>query len=171
MAGQPGKQGRKSQPAALKLLNGRAPGKDSAGRPVKQPPGFKRIAPTKPAHLTPMASQMWDLLVEELMKLDLLKQIDGPMLMIACETYSRWLDAKRMRVEAKNERVTMERYGLLGRNAAGAYVVAPWVLVEERAGREFRAFCSEFGLSPSAEMRLAKEAVSSEPDENDELFG
>src|SRR6266699_4194409 len=100
--GHPGQQGRKSEPANLKLLHGRSPGHDSGGRPVKTPPAFKRVAPTKPSHLTPMASQMWDLLVEELMKLNLLKEADGPTLAIACETYSRWLDAKRMRVEAKD---------------------------------------------------------------------
>jgi len=168
--GGPG-SGDKSEPAALKLLKGQSPGRDSGGRLVKIPPAFKRVAPTKPSHLTPMASQMWDLMVTELMKLNLLKEADGPTLTIACETFSRWLDAKRMRVEAKDATDPMTRYGLLGQNAAGTWGVGPWVRVEETAGAQWRAYCSEFGLSPSAEMRLAKEAAGGDSDANDQLFG
>jgi P27 family predicted phage terminase small subunit len=169
--GEAGRAGRKSKPAALKLLEGRAPGRDSGGRVVKTPPAFRRVAPPKPDHLTEAAASMWDVLVGQLQQLDLLKEVDGFALAIACETYSRWLDAKRMRVEARDPAVRMTRYGLLGETPQGVWSVAPWVRAEESAGREFRAFCALFGLSPSDEMRLAREASGADDGENDDLFG
>jgi phage terminase small subunit len=36
-----------AKPARLKLLNGRGPGKDSAGRPVNEGPKFVRDAPNR----------------------------------------------------------------------------------------------------------------------------
>lgn len=135
--------GRKPEPANLKLLKGRHAGADSGGRKVKQPPGFKRLPPKKPVEMSPAAGDLWDEIVEELQRLQLTKPLDGPALEMACETYSRWYTARQMRLEL----------GLFHENSQGR-VTAPWVGVEERAAKEFRAFCSEFGLTPSAEARL-----------------
>jgi P27 family predicted phage terminase small subunit len=140
---QPAASGRKPRPPALRLLNGRGEGKDSAGRPIPEPPPFKRGAPDKPDDLAPDASWMWDLVVEHWYTLDLLKPLDAASLAVACETYARWKEAVRWR----------HQKGLLAPNSQGI-VTAPWVAIEASASRDFRSWCAEFGLSPSAESRL-----------------
>lgn len=147
--------GRKAEPAALKLLKGQGDGKDSGGRPIKHPPKFKRQAPVKPEGLSDYASSMWDHLVEHLEELDLLKELDSAALEMACETYDRWRTAR-------DERLAR---GLLTTTSQGVGV-APWVRVEEAAGKEFRSWCAEFGLTPAAEMKLAKDTSDGGTEDN-----
>lgn len=136
-----------ARPASMKLLEGRGNGRDSGGRVVKQPPAFTRELPDKPDGLTADAGQLWDLVVEQLDRLSLIKELDGSALRIGCETFGRWCEAVRLRHE----------HGITSESSQGVGV-APWVRVEESASREFRAWCAEFGLTPAAEMRLATEA-------------
>lgn len=145
--------GRKPAPAALKLLQGVGNGRDSGGRPVGSVPAFKRVPPAKPEDLSAEAGALWDAVVAELGRLDVLKPLDGPALQMACETYARWCEAHRKRQNA----------GLLSENSQGT-VTAPWVGIEERAAREFRIFCAEFGWTPAAEARLATGGLSEDPD-------
>lgn len=149
--------GRKPAPRKLQLLNGRAPGRDSGGREVKPTPGFRRMPPDKPAGLSPDASRMWDLFVAELSRLQLTKPIDGPALEVGCETYARWKQAKRARLKLRGR-------GLLHMNSQGQ-AAHPLVGIEERASKDFRAWCSEFGLTPAAEGKLGgQEADGGEED-------
>jgi P27 family predicted phage terminase small subunit len=158
--------GRKSRPHGLKLIEGRGNGKDSGGRDLKPPPGFTRLPPEKPDGMSPTAADLWDRIVPELQRLQVTKPIDGPALEMLCETYARWHAARDMRLDAERRRVAFEsegKYvemvldsdgaGLLGRNSQG-WTTAPWVGVEERAAKEFRAWCSEFGLTPAAESKI-----------------
>lgn len=133
-----------AKPAALKLITGRGNGKDAAGRPIKTPPGFKRIPPEKPANLGPEGSLLWDRVVEELPRLELLKEMDGTALAMACHTVDRWASAVRMRL----------RKGMTVQTSQGRGI-APWVKIEEQAAREYRTWCNEFGLTPAGEMKLA----------------
>lgn len=148
--------GRPANPHNLQLIKGRGEGRDSGGRELKTPPKFKRQAPDKPETLEGAASEIWDVIVEALEDLDLLKEVDGPALEIVCETYSRWREARDMRLEK----------GMTAMGSTGNEVVAPWVRVEESAGKEFRSWCAEFGLTPSAEMKLAKGGADDGDDEN-----
>lgn len=159
--------GRKGKPAGLRLIEGRGGGRDSGGREVKPSPGFTRLPPVKPQDMTPKAAEMWDTLIDELQRLQVTKPIDSPALEMACETYSRWHAARQMRIDASARTVTFKAEGgdlvtmtldsdgagLLGRNSQG-WTTAPWVGVEERAVKEFRAWCSEFGLTPAAESKI-----------------
>jgi P27 family predicted phage terminase small subunit len=151
------------RPAALKLLEGRGHGRDSGGREVKAIPGFKRIPPTKPADLAPDAEALWDLVIDEFTRLNLLKQLDGAALEITCATYARWKEADR---KCREEGTEIQGEG-------GWLKRAPWLLTAESASKEFRAYLAEFGLSPSAEGRLSALSRLSDPNslENDELFG
>jgi P27 family predicted phage terminase small subunit len=134
----------KPRPTSLRLLEGRSEGRDSGGRPVAEVPAFRRIPPTKPADLSADASLLWDSIVDELARVQVLKPVDAAALQMACETYARWCEARRLRVEN----------GILATNSQGQ-VRAPWVAIEEQAGKDYRAWCAEFGLTPSAELRLA----------------
>lgn len=140
-------------PVSLKLLEGRAPGRDSGGRPVPQVPAFKRLPPARPDDLTDDAAEFWDEVVEELGRLEVLKPVDGPGLRAAAECYARLRAAIRQRQE----------HGITAETSQGVGV-APWVRVEESASRELRAWCAEFGLTPAAEIRLGAPAKPEEPD-------
>lgn len=141
----PANSGRTPRPRALKLIEGRGPGVDSGGRKVGVPPAFVRIPPVKPDGMTSDASELWDQLVEELPRLQLLKPLDGPALQILCETFSTWRAARRLISERGLTHVTSQGEG-----------AAPWVGIAERAAREYRGWCAEFGLTPAAETKLAK---------------
>jgi P27 family predicted phage terminase small subunit len=150
--------GTKPRPAGLKILEGRGHGRDSGGRPVKEPPGFARVAPTKPDDLPPDASALWDRIIAAYASMGLLKEVDGAALEVTCVTFARWRDAYRQRLE--NGATVMTPTGEKR---------APWVLTEEAASKEFRAWAAEFALTPSAEARLAPTPAAD--DENESLFG
>lgn len=144
--------GRKAAPTALRIIGGQGTRKDgtptdSGGRPIPETPNFARSAPEKPAHLKGDAEWLWDRVVDQLETIGLLKPIDGPSLEVMCETFARWRDAVRQR----------NQHGALGKNSQGV-VAAPWVGIEERASKEFRAWCAEYGITPAAESNLKAES-------------
>lgn len=151
--------GRKAKPAHLRLMDGRGPGRDSGGRAVPEPPKFDRAVPDKPIDLSPIAAEMWDRIVAELPKANLLKPLDAYALQVGCETFARWHAAKRLRLSQPNE-------GLLAKTSQGMGV-SPLVRVESEASRDFRAWCAEFGLTPAAEVKLS---ASVDPANNGDLF-
>lgn len=140
--------GPKKLPRGLRIIQGKgsnAEGKplDSGGRVIEPDAGFRRVPPEKPEGLSDDASHMWDVIVEEMSRVELLKPIDAGALEVACETWARWREAVRMRRDE----------GITSVNSQGT-VTAPWVGVEERASKDFRAWCAEFGLTPAAEGKL-----------------
>lgn len=139
-------KGGPSQPRALKLLGGRSEGKDSGGRDVPAAPKFVRGLPVKPGHLSDDASWLWDQVVDQMKTSGVLKPLDAPSLEVVCETFARWRAAVRMRAGGDQEMIQSTVRG----SAAAA-----WVGIEERAAREFRAWCAEYGLTPAAEQNLA----------------
>ena len=152
---------RKAAPAHLRIIGGRGTRKDgtptdSGGRPIETGPDFARSAPTKPDDLSPDAAELWDLVVEQMTTIGLLKPLDGPALHVACENYARWKEAVRFRQE----------HGLLGKNSQGV-VAGTWTGIEERASREFRAWAAEFGFTPAAEKALAGEVSGGAPSGGD----
>lgn len=137
--------GRKGQHPTLKLLNGtgRKEGQDAAGRPIAEPVPFARDLPKKPEVLSEDASWLWDQVIEQMSTIGVLKPLDAASLEVACETFARWREAVRFRYEN----------ALLSKNSQGV-VAAPWVGIEERAGKDFRSWCAEFGFTPAAEKNL-----------------
>lgn len=131
--------GTHAKPRALKIVEGN-PGR----RPLEPEVNFGRGLPIKPDELSPDASWLWDLIVSQMQGVGLLKPLDAASLEAVCETFARWREAVRFRRER----------GFLGENSQGV-VAAPWVGVEERASREFRAWCAEYGLTPAAEKHVA----------------
>lgn len=146
----------KPRPANLKLLSGRSPGKDSAGRAVKSPPAFKRVPPEAPEWLPVEARAEWDRVVPELARLELSKPVDRAALTAYCLTWDRLVSAQRLIDEAGS---------VLGTNSQGL-VRHPAVAVVEAASKELRAWCSEFGFTPSAEQRVSRGDDGGEEDSN-----
>jgi P27 family predicted phage terminase small subunit len=133
----------KPRPAALKLLNGDRPGRDSGGRKVTPPPSFVRTAPPPPTWLPVEAKAEWKRIVPELDRLDLLKQASRSALTAYCLTWWRLVEAQKL----------IQVEGVIGTNSQGR-VRHPAVAVAEAASKELRGWCSEFGLTPSAEGKL-----------------
>lgn len=159
----------KPRHANLKLVEGRRPGVDSGGRKIATPPPFRRIPPERPDYLSPLAADLWDLIVAELPRLGLLKELDGPSLEMLCETYARWRTCIAMRQDA--EKRAPLTGGIIAKGSQG-FSVAPWVAAETQASKEFRGWCSEYGLTPSAEMRVAGQTVGpGEPSEHNPFAG
>lgn len=151
---------RKIQPPHLRLADeldddGQVPvmpvpgGADPSPEPVRAPIfGFQRKVPARPAGLSKDARWFWDYVTEQADSFGLLKPLDGPALHVMAETYGRWREAVRMRVNTRdNER------GLGMKNSQGR-VTAYWVGIEERASLQFYKMCQEFGLTPAAERHV-----------------
>lgn len=133
----------KPRPAALKVLNGRSPGRDSGGRVVDPPPPFVRVAPPAPEWLPLEARAEWERIVPELDRLDFLKVSTRSSLTAYCLTWARLVEAQK----------TLAAEGLLAENSQGR-VKHPLVNVVEAASKEIRSWCGEFGFTPSSEGRL-----------------
>jgi P27 family predicted phage terminase small subunit len=146
----------KPRPANLRLLEGRGNGRDVAGRIVKPAPGFVRLPPIAPEFLTGEARRMWDLVVPELQRLQLLKPIDEAALSAFCLTWERMCTAQ----------ARIAREGMILETERGP-VKSPAVLIVEAASKELRAWSSEFGLTPSSESRLGStKGADGDEDEN-----
>lgn len=135
--------GRKAAHPHLKLMTGRSPGKDSGGRDVPDAPSFARELPTKPTVLSADAEWLWDQVTEQMRTVGVLKPLDAASLEVACETFARWREAVRFR----------HAHALMAKNSQGT-VAAPWIGIEERASKDFRAWAAEFGFTPASEKNL-----------------
>lgn len=141
--------GRPRKAPALKLVEGTVRPDDAPA-----PPPLTRGEPRKPELLSEDASEMWDLVIEQMRGKGLLKPLDAGSLEMLCECYARWR-------EAVNQR---HARGITSVNSQGVGV-GPWVGVEERAAKEFRGWCAEYGLTPAAETNLlgSDEATDDNP--------
>ena len=142
------------QPAKLLLLNGRAEGQDSAGRPVATPPAFKRAAPNPPSWLSREAKAEWRRIAPALQRLDLIKPEDRATLATYCEVWSRLVEANR----------NIRANGLVVRNTAVRkdgtestwFTKNPAVAIAEQAETRLRQYANDFGLTPAGERNVSK---------------
>lgn len=135
--------GRKAQAPALKLLGGRSPGRDSGGRKVAPPPPFVRRAPEPPDFLDGEALAEWHRVVPGLERLGLLHDGSRAGLAAYCVAWSTFRIAAAAVAEGG---VYNEASDHGGRN--------PATVVLAGASKELRAWCVEFGMTPSAEGRM-----------------
>jgi P27 family predicted phage terminase small subunit len=150
----PANAGRTPAPPHLKLVEGRAPGRDSGGRVVPDAPAFKRLPPERPELLWGDAKEEWDRVVVELSRLDLIKEIDAAALTAYCLAYQRMCQAQRL----------IDEEGLLHENSQGR-TRHPAVAVLEAASKELRAWCAEFGLTPAAEGKVGRRPTNGDGNE------
>lgn len=150
-----------AKPPALKLLNGRGNGKDSAGRPVPAVPKFAREAPEPPEWLTGEALAEWNRVVPQLESLDLLKVADAATLAAYCETWARYVSAVK-EYQANGLTLINPDSGRVGKN--------PAVSIAEAAATQLRALANDFGLSPAAERNIAS-APKQDGNESDPFAG
>lgn len=140
------------------------------------------LRPQPPEHLSPYARECWDRLVPELEHLGLLTVLDGPALEFACDTYAvaRYaLDEMRARKSDGTPDRRTKRLEVTDRDLShsGNTKRSPAFAAYMQASAQFRAWCIEFGLSPSARASLRPGAVGrpagevTEDDDDDAFFG
>lgn len=138
------KTGRPPKPTALKVLEGN-PGK----RPLPQnEPKPKPLAPKRPAWLTGEGKKMWERLSPELERLGLLTVIDGETFAAMCARWKTFVECERY---LKKNGLTHIYINTLG---AKNELERPQVKIGQKALDQFKAFCTEFGLTPSSRTRI-----------------
>ncbi|MFD2704074.1 phage terminase small subunit P27 family [Salibacterium lacus] len=162
-------RGRPPKPSNLKVLEGN-PGK----RPLPEDePNPKPVSPKPPTWLNTDAKKMWKRLEPELESMGLLTVVDGEAFAAACQSYGVWLECEKF-FKKKNPE-TGQRYGRTYEytNKAGATNITerPEVKIGQKALADFRAFCSEFGLTPASRTRLSTKSGDSEEDPMEQLLG
>ena len=137
------------KPAALKLLNGRGPGKDSAGRELNMGPTFVRDAPDPPDWLGGEARGEWERVVPELNRLNLLSRVTRSSLVSYCQTWEAFVEAV----------FTIRREGYYI-DAKQGMLRHPAVTLQLAASAELRRWAIEYGLTPASEQKIKPPEVA-----------
>lgn len=153
-----GKRGPAPDPIPLKVLKGLPGRRDQAGKPIPAAPEFTRGIPEAPGWLEPEALKVWNRVAASLDRLDLLKDGDRETFAAYCTSWSRLVDAAG----------AYQAEGLMITTPSGRIVPHPAVRIAESASRDLLRFAQQFGLTPAAEINLARPAKS---DSEDDFFG
>lgn len=142
-----GARGPKAKPTELKVLEGtyrndRAPSNEPK-------PMSPNELPNPPSYFDAVAKKEWNRLGPELLKLGLLTIADLVAFETYCLSYSRMIQAHKSLKKAKT---MFHEYT----NKAGAtnFVARPEIAVIQKESMVIKAFCAEFGLTPSARNRM-----------------
>lgn len=132
--------GRPPKPSALRVLEGN-PGK----RDIPEAPTPERARPTRPEFLATEAKREWNRITAELDALGILSRMDRAALATLCEL---WADVVFYTKEVRaRPRVTLTQQGNRQQE--------PLVGMLNTARKLFLGFAREFGLTPSARVKLA----------------
>ena len=133
-------RGRKPKPTALKLIEGNRGKRRLNESEPKPPPG----APDCPEWLHPEAAMEWSRVVPALDLLGLLTKVDQVALAVYCQAWARYVEAEQAITSGGS--VIEGRYGIRP---------SPYVSISNRAVATMRAYCTEFGLTPSSRGRMS----------------
>ncbi|MDV7135486.1 P27 family phage terminase small subunit [Williamsia muralis] len=150
--------------ANLKLITGRSPGRDSAGRVVAKPVARTRVAPDKPADLPAEASAEWDRVATLLDSIEVLAgNLHRGQLIAYVRTWAHYVD-----LEAEVAKHGRTQTVVVRDNAGGSTrkrIRSPeWdMLTTVRA--DLRRYAADFGLTPAAEAaaHAAAQAMTAGP--------
>jgi P27 family predicted phage terminase small subunit len=138
-------RGRKPLPAGLKILRGN-PGKRRINKREPQP---VTGAPEPPEFLSGAALAEWQRITPELERLKLLARVDRAALAGYCECWATFVEAVAWMAENGKVMTVRDDKG----NVKYVQTVPQFGMAIKALDR-VRAFCSEFGLTPSARTRL-----------------
>lgn len=141
-------RGRKPTPTALKLVAGN-PGKRKLRTDEFRP---YAEAPKAPRHLKGEALKEWRRVTSELDRYGMISAVDRGALAMLCTCWARYVQAEEM-IDAEALRVP-ERHGLFVQTPNKFEIQAPWLALSNKAMEQYKSFCAEFGLTPSARSRL-----------------
>jgi len=127
-----------------------------------QPSKDKVVAPE---WLDEIAKQEWDNVIEDLKEHDIVTNIDVGSLAVCCDAYSQYVQAHKEVAEYGLTVLEETKYG-------EKRVKNPAVTVQKQYAEIYKQFMSEFGLSPSARLKLVMpKKEEKEPSEFEKKFG
>lgn len=135
-----GARGPSPKPTALKIIQG-----NPGHRPLnKREPKPAPVAPPCPDWLDADAKREWKRVAPELEKLGLLTRVDMAALAGYCQSYATWRACQ----------MVLAKQGMTFETATGYVTQRPEVSIGNKALDQVRAFCAQFGLTPSARARM-----------------
>ena len=149
--------GRPPKPAASLKLSGNW---RASGRAKSEPPAEEAL-PDCPSWLDDVGRAAWADWLPRIAAMKILSSGDRDALALMCDTWSRYLEArKRLAEEGEVIRVEAEYRVTVKRN--------PWSAILAEHGERLRRMMSEFGLTPVGRARIgaAKEQAKSAPQED-----
>ncbi|KKM17277.1 hypothetical protein LCGC14_1677380 [marine sediment metagenome] len=137
-----GARGPAPKPTTLRVLEG-----NPSKRPInKDEPKPVPKAPGRPDWLLPEAKHEWSRVVPELERLGLLTVVDRAALATYCQAWARYVEAEEK----------LSQYGGVLKAKQSDYVqVSPYSTISRQNAQIVRAFCGEFGLTPSSRGRMS----------------
>jgi P27 family predicted phage terminase small subunit len=103
-----------------------------------------------------VAKKEWKRVAPELEKLGLLTRVDMAALAGYCQGYARWVQAEK----------ALADYGLTFVTDTGYITQRPEVAIGNKALDQVRAFCVQFGLTPSSRARMTLPEVDDAEEDN-----
>ncbi|MEN6370922.1 MAG: phage terminase small subunit P27 family [Armatimonadota bacterium] len=144
-----GRRGPTPEPSAIKVMKGT--GGYGTNEPKPRP-----VVPKCPSYLGSVGKREWKRIVPELDRLGLLTCVDGAALESYCTAYDNMVMAQKV----------LKKYGMTFYTEKGYIVQRPEVAIVNKSLMIIKAFCAEFGLTPSSRSRMA---MPDKPDEEDEM--
>ena len=134
-------KGAKPKPTLLKILEGN-PGK----RPLNADEPKPQLVTTMkaPRNLGKVARREWARVARELMRMQLLTEVDTTALAAYCQSYERWIQAE----------AEIAQSGLVVETVTGRRIANPAIAVANRSMELMHRFLVEFGMTPSARTRI-----------------
>jgi P27 family predicted phage terminase small subunit len=148
-------RGRKPAPTALKILKGVQNDRINHYEPI--PPSGR---PAPPDHLDKVAKEEWEHMCGLLEGMGLLSLAEGPVLILYCECFSKWLRARGEIVKygmvIKSTTSVIQKGKIV---ATKEYLRAnPAINIETQMARLMKDLLIELGLTPSARSRIRSTA-------------
>ena len=158
------KTGRPPKPTALHVLNGNPSKKKNLGENEPKPAPIIKIPPP-PEWLNEHGANMWERLAPILERLGLLTEADIETFSAACSSWGVYRECQ----DFVNDEGLTHKY----KNKGGAIneVERPQVKIGNKALDQYRAFCSEFGLSPASRTRIEVNSQDTESEMEGLLSG
>lgn len=164
-----GQRGPAPKPAAIHLLNGN-PGRRSQAAPGSGP---ACAVPAAPVWLLAEARAEWDRITPELEKLGLVSELDVGHLAAYCQAFALMQrtseELARLQAEGLAETIPNRMRGLVDSTPSGYKQMSALLTVYNRAADAMARHAAEFGLSPSARMRVKADGQQSLFPESDPM--
>lgn len=143
-------RGRKPTPTHLKLVRGN-PGKRSLPKKEDEiPVVIEEVSP--PPHLSDEAKVEWGRIIGSLVTLKLMSQLDRAALAAYCQAYGRWVQAERALARMAEKDPLL--HGLMVKTTSQNAIQNPLVGTANKAMQDMMRYATEFGMTPSARVRL-----------------
>ena len=109
--------------------------------------------PEPPDYLNDLARTEWERVAHNLHALRLLETVNRAALAAYCTAYARWVQAKRAVAEMGKR--DMPTGGLMIKTSNGNAIQNPLVGTANKGASDMVRYAAEFGMTPSARIRLS----------------